>query len=35
MKTLRILGVDPGSQKTGVAVLDVRGNQLKHVYHGL
>lgn len=30
---MRILGVDPGSQKTGVGILDAQGNQLKYVYH--
>lgn len=33
MKSFRILGIDPGSQKSGVAVLDVQGNRLKHVFH--
>jgi len=30
---MRILGVDPGSQKTGVGILDAQGNHLKYVYH--
>ena len=30
---MRILGVDPGSQKTGVGILDARGNRLSYVYH--
>ncbi len=30
---IRILGVDPGSLKTGVGILDVRGNHLQHVHH--
>ncbi len=30
---MRILGVDPGSQKTGVGILDVQGNRLSYVYH--
>lgn len=30
---VRILGVDPGSQKTGVGIIDVRGNHLQHVCH--
>jgi crossover junction endodeoxyribonuclease RuvC len=29
---LRILGIDPGTRYTGVAVIDRFGNQLKHVY---
>jgi len=32
---MRILGVDPGSQKTGVGIIDVRGNHLKHVHHAV
>jgi len=31
--TVRILGVDPGSIKTGVGILDVQGNHLSYVYH--
>ncbi|MDX8398357.1 MAG: crossover junction endodeoxyribonuclease RuvC [Mariprofundaceae bacterium] len=30
---MRIIGVDPGSQKTGVGILDVHGNRLSYVYH--
>lgn len=30
---MRILGVDPGSQKTGVGIIDVAGNRLTHVHH--
>jgi len=30
---MRILGVDPGSQKTGVGIIDVQGNRLNHVHH--
>lgn len=29
---LRILGIDPGTRYTGVAIIDRFGNQLKHVY---
>ncbi len=29
----RILGVDPGSLKTGVGLIDVRGSRLIHVHH--
>ena len=30
---VRILGVDPGSVKTGVGIIDVQGNRLRHVHH--
>ena len=30
---MRIIGVDPGSQKTGVGIIDVQGNRLIHVHH--
>ncbi len=30
---MRILGIDPGSRKTGIGVIDVQGNQLRHVHH--
>jgi len=30
---MRILGVDPGSIKTGVGILDTQGNHLSYVYH--
>jgi len=30
---MRIIGVDPGSQKTGVGILDAQGNHLKYVHH--
>jgi len=32
---MRILGVDPGSQKTGVGIIDVTGNRLAHVHHSV
>lgn len=32
---MRILGVDPGSQKTGVGIIDVAGNHLTHVHHSV
>lgn len=32
---MRILGVDPGSQKTGVGIIDVNGNRLVHVHHSV
>jgi len=31
-KAITILGIDPGSQITGVGVIQSRGNELKHVY---
>lgn len=32
----RILGIDPGSQRTGVGIIDVdAGGQHRHVYHGV
>jgi len=34
MQVLRILGIDPGSRLTGYGVIDLVGNQLKHVAHG-
>jgi len=30
---MRILGVDPGSQKTGVGIIDVQGNHIRYVHH--
>ncbi|TBR37054.1 MULTISPECIES: crossover junction endodeoxyribonuclease RuvC [Dyella] len=31
----RILGIDPGSQRTGVGIIDVgEGGKLSHVFHG-
>ncbi|MFQ5345814.1 MAG: crossover junction endodeoxyribonuclease RuvC [Mariprofundus sp.] len=32
---MRILGVDPGSQKTGIGIIDVQGNRLTHVHHAM
>jgi len=32
---MRILGVDPGSRRTGYGVVDVDGNRIKHVTHGV
>lgn len=32
---MRILGVDPGSRKTGYGIVDVEGNRITHVAHGL
>ncbi len=33
-RTLRILGVDPGSQVTGYGVVEREGSQVRHVAHG-
>lgn len=30
---IRILGIDPGSRKTGVGIIDVKGNRIRHVHH--
>jgi len=30
---MRIIGIDPGSVKTGVGILDAQGNRLSYVYH--
>jgi len=30
---IRILGIDPGSRKTGVGIIDVQGNRIRHVHH--
>jgi len=35
MGSMRIIGVDPGSQKTGVGIIDVQGNRLTHVHHSV
>lgn len=32
---MRIIGIDPGLQRTGWGVIDVSGNSLKHVAHGV
>lgn len=34
MRVTRILGIDPGSRLTGYGVVDVAGNQIRHVTHG-
>lgn len=28
-----IVGIDPGSRKTGVGIIEVQGNHIRHVYH--
>lgn len=35
MKSLRILGIDPGSHKTGFAVIDVHSTDILHINHGV
>jgi len=35
MNSLRIFGIDPGLQRTGWGVIDVAGNRLTHVSHGV
>lgn len=32
---MRVLGVDPGSRRTGYGVIDVQGNRLTHIAHGV
>ena len=33
-KTARIIGIDPGLQKTGWGIIDLEGNSLRHVANG-
>ena len=33
-RSIRILGIDPGSQHTGYGVIDMDGNRAVHVAHG-
>ena len=35
MQTIRILGIDPGLQRTGWGVIDICGNRLSHVANGV
>ena len=30
---MRILGIDPGSRKAGIGIIERRGNRLTHIYH--
>ena len=30
---IRVLGIDPGSLKTGVGIIDVKGNRIRHIHH--
>lgn len=32
---MRIIGIDPGLQRTGWGIIDVDGNKLRHVSHGV
>ena len=32
---MRLLGVDPGSIKTGIGIIDLKGNQIRHVHHAV
>ncbi len=34
-RTIRILGIDPGSQITGFGVIDMEGNHAKHIAYGV
>ena len=33
MAVIRVLGIDPGSRKAGVGIIDVNGNHIRHVHH--
>jgi crossover junction endodeoxyribonuclease RuvC len=33
LSTLRILGIDPGFGRTGVGIIDMEGNETRHVWH--
>jgi len=33
MAATRILGIDPGSRKAGVGIIDMDGNRIRHVFH--
>lgn len=35
MSTVRILGIDPGYQRTGYGIIDMTGNHTRHVTHGV
>lgn len=32
---MRIIGIDPGLQRTGWGIIDVDGNRLRHIAHGV
>ena len=33
--TIRILGIDPGSRRTGIGLITTLRGQLKHIHHGI
>lgn len=33
MTSIRFMGIDPGSRKAGVGIIDVYGNKVRHVHH--
>ena len=33
MTTIRFMGIDPGSRKAGIGIIDVNGNKVRHVHH--
>jgi len=33
MSITRVLGIDPGSRKAGIGIIDVKGNRIRHVHH--
>src|SRR5437867_1976977 len=35
MNSMRIIGIDPGSRKTGFGIIDVEHRQPRHVAHGV
>ncbi|MDQ6993498.1 MAG: crossover junction endodeoxyribonuclease RuvC [Mariprofundus sp.] len=32
---MRILGVDPGSVKTGIGIIDIEGNHMRYIHHSV
>ncbi|MFQ5581742.1 MAG: crossover junction endodeoxyribonuclease RuvC [Mariprofundaceae bacterium] len=30
---MRLLGVDPGSRRTGIGIIEARGNRISHIHH--
>ena len=32
---MRILGIDPGSRRTGVGIIEIKADQAKPIYHGV
>jgi crossover junction endodeoxyribonuclease RuvC len=33
LQTIRILGIDPGSRRTGIGIIDVKIGHFKHIHH--